>query len=158
GMTPSQAATLLDYFQVSAPPKYRATVMGGVHPDWRFNTDLRPWLSTILRLDVISPWSVYAYKTDRQADVFARDHLKSDLALATSKGADYMPVIWPGFSTSNLFHDRPRNEVPRNGGTFYWRQVYNVTSSGAHMIFVAMFDEINEGTAMFKLVASRREL
>jgi len=158
GMTPAQATALLDYFQVSAPAKYRATVMGGVHSDWRFNTDLSPWRAIILRLNVISPWAVYAYKNNQQADLFAQDHIKPDLELATSKGAAYLPVVWPGFSTSNLFRDRPRNEIPRNGGTFYWRQVYNATSAGAQMLFVAMFDEVNEGTAMFKLVATRQEL
>jgi len=42
--------------------------------------------------------------------------------------------------------------------TLYWHQVYNAVSAGAEMIFVAMFDEIDEGTAMYKLVATEREL
>jgi hypothetical protein len=129
-----------------------------VHPDWRFNTDLSPWRDIILRLNVISPWAVYAFKNNQQADLFAQDHLAADRALSAAKGAEYMPVVWPGFSTSNLFHDRKQNEVPRNGGRFYWRQVYNATAAGAQMLFVAMFDEVNEGTAMFKLVATRQEL
>ncbi len=157
-ITPSQASALLDYFQSSAPPQYRAFVMGGVHPHWRFNTDLLPWRDVILRLNVMSPWTVYAYKNGPEADLYARDVMKPDMALASSKGVKYMPVVWPGFSTSNLIKGRPKNEVPRNRGTFYWRQVYNAISMGADMLFVAMFDEVNEGTAMFKLVATRQEL
>jgi len=74
-----------------------------------------------------------------------------------------LPVVWPGFSWSNLMssrHDQPAppNEIPRNGGEFYWRQVYNAVSLGSGMLYVAMFDEVDEGTAMFKLAVSSEEL
>ena len=69
-----------------------------------------------------------------------------------------MPVIWPGFSWHNLYNDSSFNQIERQGGNFYWRQVYNTISSGAKMIYVAMFDEVDEGTAMFKLVAESDQL
>jgi hypothetical protein len=63
-----------------------------------------------------------------------------------------MPVAFPGFSWHNLKGDpSPPNQIPRNGGSFYWRQVYNAISAGCTMIYGAMFDEVDEGTAMFKL-------
>jgi hypothetical protein len=45
----------------------------------------------------------------------------------------------------------PANEIPRNGGRFYWNQIYNAVTSGVTMIKTAMFDEVDEGTAIFKI-------
>lgn len=44
----------------------------------------------------------------------------------------------------------PLNQIPRRGGRFWWRQLYNAQSAGAKMVYGAMFDEVDEGTAMFK--------
>jgi hypothetical protein len=43
------------------------------------------------------------------------------------------------------------NQIPRRCGSFYWRQAHNALGAGATMIYNAMFDEVDEGTAMFKL-------
>ncbi len=47
--------------------------------------------------------------------------------------------------------------VPRNGGRFYWNQVENAVSAGSMMIKTAMFDEVDEGTAMFKTIAKKSD-
>jgi hypothetical protein len=72
------------------------------------------------------------------------------LADCTANGIDYLPVIFPGFSWKNL-NGGPSNQIPRNGGNFYWRQAYNAVLSSGSMIYGAMFDEVDEGTAMFKI-------
>ena len=43
------------------------------------------------------------------------------------------------------------------GGRFYWRQVGRALQAGATMLYGAMFDEVDEGTAMFQVAASRRD-
>jgi hypothetical protein len=43
------------------------------------------------------------------------------------------------------------NQIPRRCGSFYCRQAHNALGAGATMIYNAMFDEVDEGTAMFKL-------
>ena len=54
-------------------------------------------------------------------------------------GVDYLPVVFPGFSTSNLRRNgrkhrndeerqKPFNEIPREGGTFFWDQLYRAFS------------------------------
>ena len=41
---------------------------------------------------------------------------------------------------------------------FYWRQAYNAKLSGCSMIYGAMFDEVDEGTAMYKLAPTANEI
>ena len=56
------------------------------------------------------------------------------------------------------------NEIKRYGGTFYWRQIYNAVSafnevsSDYAMIKVAMFDEVDEGTAIFKIAPTINDI
>jgi hypothetical protein len=76
---------------------------------------------------------------------------------AALAGVDYLPVVFPGFSWHNL-NGGPSNQIPRHGGRFYWRQVFNSIEAGAGMIYTAMFDEVDEGTAMFMLAPTAAEL
>jgi hypothetical protein len=38
-----------------------------------------------------------------------------------------------------------------------WRQAYNAKTAGATFVKIAMFDEVNEGTAIFKAVSLRKD-
>jgi hypothetical protein len=66
-----------------------------------------------------------------------------------------MPVVFPGFSWHNMNPTTPFNPIPRRGGRFYWRQVERALQAGSTMLYGAMFDEVDEGTAMFKLAPGR---
>jgi hypothetical protein len=68
-----------------------------------------------------------------------------------------LPVIFPGFSWKNL-NAGPLNQIPRSGGRFWWRQLYNAQLSGCTMIYGAMFDEMDEGTAMLKMAPTAAQL
>ena len=63
---------------------------------------------------------------------------------------DYLPVVFPGFSWHNLKPADPLNKIPRLKGEFLWGQFVAAKKAGASMIYVAMFDEVDEGTAIFK--------
>src|SRR5207237_5734196 len=41
--------------------------------------------------------------------------------------------------------------IPRLGGKFFWKQFYAARNLGLDMAYVAMFDEVDEGTAIFKV-------
>ena len=46
----------------------------------------------------------------------------------------------------------PLNPYPRFGGRFYWHQARNLLeAANVTALYTAMFDEVDEGTAMFKL-------
>lgn len=161
GLTTATFEAVIDYFHNTADPKYRAYVMGGVPDGWRTlsgssETDLG-WRDIYNSLDMISPWSVGRYNSNNGIDSWKNTNIVPDLARCNANGVDYMPVIWPGFSWINL-HDGPLNEIPRNEGNFYWRQAYNAIEAGVKYIYVAMFDEVDEATAMFKLTETKSQL
>ena len=155
--TAEQAQALIDWFHKDAPEKYRASIMGGVPEGWRTGTNSAhsgaAWANVYRSLDIISPWAVGRFADNAGADRFNQNFIVPDLLETKRLGIEYMPVIFPGFSWRNL-KNATANEIPRNGGRFYWNQVYNAASSGATMMKTAMFDEVDEATAIFKISQS----
>jgi hypothetical protein len=47
--------------------------------------------------------------------------------------------------------DAARDTIPRLKGEFFWRQFLAAKELDVEMIYVAMFDEVDEGTAIFKV-------
>jgi len=41
--------------------------------------------------------------------------------------------------------------IPRRGGRFLWEQFYALAKLRVTLVYVAMFDEVDEGTAIFKV-------
>jgi hypothetical protein len=167
--TPEQAIELLEFFKNHPDPRMRVSLVGGVPHNWReLLRENEAWAEVYRSLDVLMPWTVGRYTNEEEADEYMRNVVISDIDEATASGIAYMPVVFPGFSWRNLSRNAPSrdtpnlvpplNQVPRNGGRFFWRQVYNVIDAGATMIYVAMFDELNEGTAMFMLAASQADM
>lgn len=156
--TPQIATNLINFFKGQG-----MTVMGGVPDSWRtLNGDSKTdpaWADVYRSFDVLSPWTVGRYNSLSGANNWRVNKIVPDLAAATVAGVDYMPVIWPGFSWYNLKDGAsPLNQIPRLGGNFYWRQFYNCQLSGCSMIYTAMFDEVDEGTAMFKMAETVNDL
>ena len=132
-------------------------VVLGVPYSWRtLNRDTvpDPAVHRICALaDVVSPWSVGRLHTVE--DAAARGAVVGpDLAWTRERGLDYLPVIFPGFSWHNLKKSRgliaASNQIPRRGGEFYLAQADATLAAGARMLYVAMFDELDEGTAIMK--------
>jgi hypothetical protein len=160
--TPAAAATLIDWLTTSADPRYRVTLVGGVPANWRtLDGDAKTdpaWARVYRSFDVLSPWTVGRFADDAGADAYRATSLAADLAAVTAAGKRYMPVVFPGFSWHNVHGGGVVNEIPRRGGAFYWRQVRNAVGAGATMLKTAMFDEVDEGTAMFKLAPTAAAL
>jgi len=136
-------------------------VMLGVPTFWRdLNADCAhdPYLHELIRqADIVLPWMVQRFTPLLHNDMDRyRDVILEDIKWCEANGIDYAPCVCPGFSWHNLsrfeFPDdvKPVGSIPRQGGRFYWQQMSTAIKSGAEMIYVAMFDEVNEGTAIFK--------
>jgi hypothetical protein len=105
----------------------------------------------LAKADLISPWSVGRYRGDVKELHLKDRRITPDLEWCKERSIHYMPVVFPGFSWQNLKGpDRPFNETPREKGEFLWKQGRAAVAAGVETIYVAMFDEVNEATAIFK--------
>ena len=130
------------------------TVMLGVPTYWRtLERDAikdESLHELILKADIVSPWAVGRYGTPAQATQYAEKTMKADVQWCQEKHKEFMPVVFPGFSWHNMNARSPLNQIPRLKGQFLWTQMVNAKKAGATMVYQAMFDEVNEGTAIFK--------
>jgi len=135
---------------VSALQELGFSVMLGVPTYWREGRNdavsSRDLQTLIKKVDVIMPWFVGRYGPDNYSS-FA-PLIKSDVAWCKTNKVGYAPLCFVGSSDLNM---HPNNGyAPRNKGKFFWDQAYYCISAGAKMLYIAMFDEIDEGTAIFK--------
>jgi len=151
------ALAMIHWFQTTGG----ATYIGGTPAFWRSRTrDANPdpaWAGVYQAMDVIQPWTVGRYGDLAGVDRWKAEVLAPDLAETAAHRQLYMPVIFPGFSWHNLNPRSPQNQIPRLKGEFLWRQAVNARAAGAKMLKIAMFDEVNEGTAMFKAAPHRSD-
>ncbi len=129
-------------------------LMLGVPTGWRErkrDAVADPALHDVLKLaDVISPWTPGRYRTPQEVTLHGETNWQPDVVWCRGQSLDYLPVVFPGFSWHNLKSTPPLNQIPRLKGEFLWSQFVAAKRAGAGMICVAMFDEVDEGTAIFK--------
>jgi hypothetical protein len=130
------------------------TVILGVPTYWRTlerdTVNDKTLLELISKADIVSPWTVGRYSTPEQAMSYAKKTMTPDLAWCKENKKEYLPVVFPGFSWHNQNPRFPVNSIPRLGGKFLWSQYVAAKEAGATMIYQAMFDEVDEGTAIYK--------
>ncbi len=151
---------VIDFFH-NDPEYGGCAVMLGVPAYWRdLGSDCTKdsYLHEIIRkADIVFPWTVQRFtpllhnEQDRMRDFFT-----DDVRWCKENGVDYAATVYPGFSWHNLsrrefpWDVKPAGSIPRNGGRFFWQQISTAIGCGARMLYVAMFDEVDEGTAIFK--------
>jgi hypothetical protein len=130
------------------------TVLLGVPTGWRTldkDSVRDPALHKIIaKADVVSPWTVGRYRSLQGVADHAEQRWKADVKWCKDQGKEYLPVVFPGFSWHNLRPKSALDEIPRLKGRFLWKQFGEAKKAGATMIYLAMFDEMDEGTAIFK--------
>jgi len=103
----------------------------------------------IKRVDIVHPWFVGRFNEQTYEEYLPL--ISEDLKWCKKNNLDYVPTIFPGFSWYNMKEGAALNHIPRNKGNFIWKQFAGAVHSGAEMIYVAMFDEIDEATAILKM-------
>ncbi len=132
----------------------KVSIMLGVPYYWRTltkDTENNPLLHTLIKnsVDIVMPWAVGRYNNDTYTSTAAG--LPGDIKWCRGNKVDYVPLVFPGFSWGNLKRNANLyNQIPRLKGDFLWQQIAGAKAAGATSLYVAMFDEIDEGTAIFK--------
>ena len=152
-VTAELANRLIDFFQTPGP--YSAFLAGGGTWTWRREDDPE-WQAFYRRFDAYSPWNPGNYLIDSAGRKYANtSYWADDLAECNRCEMLWMPVVYPGFSWDNLKQQPPgTTEIPRRGGQFLWEQFHELSKLGVDTVYVAMFDEVDEGTAIFKVTSS----
>lgn len=155
--TLDECQALLRFFHDN--PEFGAlTTIAGVPWHWRtldHDATSDPKLHEVLKsADIINPWSVGRYGKPEDAQRQIASIHEADASFCRRQHQDYLPVIFPGFSWRNLMKSRGQeaklNAIPRLGGQFLWSQAQARIRGGCTMLYIAMFDEMDEGTAIFK--------
>ena len=152
-ITPELARRLIAFFQ--APGKYQAYFIGGGAWNWRDWEDAA-WRAVVEHCDAYSPWNIGNWARDEAGHAHASmGWWKDDLAACNAARVDWFPTVYPGFTWDNLTQQPPgTSKIDREGGRFLWEQFYELSQLGVDTVYVAMFDEVDEGTAIFKVTSS----
>ena len=149
--TPRSVERILDFLQHD-PIYGGCSILLGVPTYWRDqgeDADKDPrWMELFQRVDIIQPWMVGRYREETYPPF--KDRIRADIAWCRAHREDYVPVVFPGFSWHNMYPSFLQNQIPRDSGRFFREQIAGDLQAGARMLYVAMFDEIDEGTAIFK--------
>ena len=151
-LTAKDAVKLIDDFKKDGPlPAY---VVGGGDWNWRGNFD-DDWKKAFAKLDAYMPWNVGNYSEGGEPRVKSASTggWAEDAKEAKRLGVRWIPVVYPGFSWDNLKGKPPgTTTIPRRKGELPVGTVLRTLRRlGVDSAFVAMFDEVDEATAIFKV-------
>jgi len=151
-MTPELANKLIDFFK--APGPYAACLVGGGNWNWRQNPD-PDWQKFYKRFEAYVPWNIGNYWTDKTGAKHATtNYWADDRRECARNGTLWIPTVYPGFSWDNLQQKPPGTTlISRCGGQFLWEQFYEAAKLEVDSVYIAMFDEVDEGTAIFKVTS-----
>lgn len=156
-VSPEECEKFIDFLK-NDPVYGGNTIFLGVSTGWRKLdrdvSDDKRWHDVWRKADIISPWSVGRIGTGPDVIHQAKNDWEPDMKWCEENGIEYMPVVYPGFCWSNLkkgTDENPGAFIDRRGGQFLWEQYVAAKRVGAKMVYQAMFDELDEGTQIFKV-------
>ena len=143
-----------------------AFLIGGVPSRWSSlsgdSKSAAEWAGVYAAYDVISPWTVGRYGNAQEAAAYIAGLQREQRTLAVRNGQGFLPVVFPGFSSRNLMATRnkavPLNQIPRDCGRLLAAQLQGLAANGARSAYVAMFDEMDEATAMLPMLPCQAQV
>ncbi len=160
--TPQHFTKLMDEMKGADGKTGELSYMLGTSSYWHRGTGeaqaFGSWEKVYKRAAIISPWAVGRF-SDAAGFNLMKNMMLEDMDWCKTHKVLYAPVVFPGFSWHNLQLNnsvRPYDQIPRQGGKFFWTQIAWHLQQKADMLYVAMFDEMDEGTCIFKCTTSDR--
>lgn len=139
--TPAAALAVINWFKAQG-----CYVIGSIPGQWRTGSgDSQPDFTEVYSaFDMLSAWAV-----GRRMDPAYEPWIRGDRDYCVAHHIAYQPCIYPGTSFANS-NGSGRNLIPRQHGDFLWAQFATLRSLDIRTAYVAMFDELNEATSIFK--------
>ncbi|MDB5125555.1 MAG: Ricin-type beta-trefoil lectin domain-like [Mucilaginibacter sp.] len=159
GFFPGRPASQPDYMNpvidfLLAPGKYQATLVGGVDNNWRAK-GTPEFQAMLMRMQGLQPWSVGRKIKDPITGYSVQNTSEwaGDIEKCKANNVIFMPVFNSGTHIAGLPPTPPAGpSVPRRTGNYLWEQFVAASKTRTiNSAFVAMFDEINEGTQIMKI-------
>jgi hypothetical protein len=149
---PAYCKPLVDFLQ--SPGKYQATLVGGGDPNWR-SQGTPEFQAMLMSMTAWQPWSVGRVRKDPATGYKVSNNTlwAGDMAKCKANNVIFIPVINAGTHIAGPPPIAPALPiVPRRNGNFLWEQFAAASKAGGiNSVFVAMFDEVNEGTEIMKV-------
>jgi hypothetical protein len=159
GFFPDRPASQPEYMNpvidfLLAPGKYQATIVGGVDNTWRAKGTPQ-FQAMLMRMQGLQPWSVGRRIKDPATGYSVQNIAEwaGDIEKCKANNVMFMPVFNSGTHIAGPPPIPPAGPiVPRRMGNYLWEQFVAASATGTiNSAFIAMFDEINEGTQIMKI-------
>lgn len=110
--------------------------------------------------NMISPWMVGRFGRVTEVPHFYENICRPDFLYCAGRGVRYTPSMFAGFDFSMWVNDESKkfNEIPRLAGEFFTVQAKNILELGAQTVYLGMFDEYDESTAIAKAASDSFEV
>jgi hypothetical protein len=146
----TQALDLINWFKAQG-----CYIIGSVPGQWRTGTgdSKSGFIDAYKAFNMISGWPV-----GRAVDGSYGPWVTGDRDFCNANNMDYQPAAYPGTSFHNSNAGSPMNQFPRNHGNFLWSQFATFRNAGVSSVYIAMFDEVNEATQIFKTAENTAQI
>ncbi|HEX9971946.1 MAG TPA: LamG-like jellyroll fold domain-containing protein [bacterium] len=137
-------------------PQYGGcAIMIGVPTYWRTGgsdcitgAEHTKMLNLLRTVDIIQPWHTSRYSRSQMSTEF-RNMVENDIVWCNANGIAYTPTVSPGIREKILQGNN--YEKPREGGYYFWDMAKAAIEAGSEMLYLGMFDEVDEGTQYHKI-------
>jgi len=170
-LNPADAQTLVNFFHTTGT--YQAYVAAGTLGWWAsYPQNLggtgwqvvsgTSWLPVIESCDAVCPAECNNSVPDSYGVMHARtDIWQTDISVCQQHNLNWIPCLYAGFSWNHEaalwnngsylpFSGTGSSTLPRRGGQFLWEQIQVLKNLGVTQAYFTMFDEVDEGTAIYK--------
>ncbi len=145
---------LVDKFR-NDPEYGGCSVLLGVPTYWRqggndciTGSEHTKMMELIKNADVIMPWHTSRFNRTDMAVTY-KNLVNSDLLWCDTENVAYAPCISPGIREKILAGNG--YEKYREGGYYFWDMAKAAVEAGSKLLYLGMFDEIDEGTQLHKI-------